>query len=951
MKSYLQRVLLFLLVLIFAVPMSVTHSSATPISKRGQIAIEQIATCINSDGKNLLNVLYLIDESGSLDWNDPDNLRVQGIKRSLEQFRDVSISKPYFSINRAITTFGSAFTVRKPWEKISGSSLDEDLEWIDSNIPKLNQGKFTDWNQGLKGSYEEFQKVKSSASCNVMVWFTDGGVQVGNDPNQTRNSVAEVCGADPVTGIKTGREAIIDKFRKSGISIQGVLLRNQKYIDNPSEVQGRTVSKEDLENELARMSLFLPVIEQTGAVRNGAFSDNGPGTFNCGTFTGAGGVLQVVADAIDIIWPPIQFSCLANNGRVIPIINGQVKIDSALTRFSLTSPSKNFSLKNADGQIIATDQGAVKGDVKSNFINSSKTIIEISGKINSSNSVTKPGLWGVSSADLGRSVFCGYLDLGIDLKVGSCYVDDLCQYAGQITRIGSPVNLVNFQSLTATASILDNQGSATPPSPLKLSPTESTFQGSFLPSSNAASVNLKITLNVVTETGIEFTFSTIKPITVIPPGLYPEITPSPITSQNFSQGLVGKNGVAIAEINLKGPSRTNGQICLSALEVRSDVNPNRINGYESKLDGENLKDSLCFNLLAGSDQVYKFEVSNSESANGAVSGYMSAVLKADGQPDTQIKVDVEFQTSTLVDQEKFMLTFIFLMILGLALPLALLSIINSRNSRLVLDNVYKASVPVYLTASGDFVNLKRVEKGKSNDLLSSDDFSPFSSGKEIVRSKQIGAEVLTGKAPKNPFGNLLAKISTNPGQVITSSAFVVQNKKFQANEAQGALNPSGLMFVTLTNSANETLKSQNQGADVADSPVQGNLTALLSLNTGDPVAQVDLLNTRIMHEGGWLNNLLSITDEAPNLKTKPSLKKGKAGAEKLSAPAMDVVTDDWGSDTSVDGQISRGSNSSKSKSKSMPDTAKIADDWGDGSNSSDWDTPGPSNNSESKEQW
>jgi hypothetical protein len=330
---------------------------------------------------------------------------------------------------------------------------------------------------------------------------------------------------------------------------------------------------------------------------------------------------------------------------------------------------------------------------------------------------------------------------------------------------------------------------------------------------------------------------------------------------------------------------------------------------------------------------------------------MSAVLKADGQPDTQIKVDVEFQTSTLVDQEKFRLLLIFFMFLGLALPLTLLSIINSRNSRLVLDNVYKASIPVYLTASGGFVNLKRVEKGKSNDLLSSDDFSPFSSGKEIVRSKQIGAEVLTGKAPKNPFGNLLAKISTNPGQVITSSAFVVQNKKFQANEAQGALNPSGLMFVTLTNSANETLKSQNQGADVADSPVQGNLTALLSLNTGDPVAQVDLLNTRIMHEGGWLNNLLSITDEAPNLKTKPSLKKGKAGAEKLSAPAMDVVTDDWGSDTSVDGQISRGSNSPKSKSKSMPGTAKIADDWGDGSNSSDWDTPGPSNNSESKEQW
>lgn len=951
MKKSLQRILLFLLTVIFAVPMSIPNSSAAPISKRGQIAIEQIATCINSDGKNLLNVLYLIDESGSLAWNDPDNLRVQGLVKSLEQFKDISLTKPYFTINRSLTTFGDKFTVRKNWEKLSPGVLQEDIEWINTTVPNLIQGQSTDWNLGLKGVLKEFTKVQSKNSCNVLVWFTDGGVQVSSDLD-TQKSMIEICGVDPVTGQKSGGPALIDQFRSSGINIQGVLLRNQRFIDDPISVTNGRYSTADAAIEIARMSFFQPVVEQEGSVLSGAFvNEGGPSKYTCGSYVGAGGVLQTVSDPLDIIWPPIQFSCLANNGRVIPIINGQIKIDSALTRFSVTSPAKNFSLKNADGQIIATDQGAVKGDVKSNFINSSKTIVEISGKINSNNSVTKPGLWSISSADIGRAVFCGYLDLGIDLKVGTCYVDDLCQYAGQITRISSPVNLVNFQSLIANASILNNQGSAAPSSPLKLSSTDATFQGSFLPSSNASSVNLKITLNVVTETGIEFTFATIKPITVIPPGLYPEITPSPITIQNFSQGIVGKNGVAIAEINLKGPSRTNGQICLSALEVRSDVNPNRINGYESKLNGENLKDSPCFNLLAGSDQVYKFEVSNSESADGSVSGYMSAVLKADGQPDTPTKVDVEFQTSTLVDQEKFRLLLIFFMFLGLALPLILLSIINSRNSRLVFDNIYKASVPVFLTASGGFVNLKRVEKGKSNDLLSSDDFSPFSSGKEVVRTKQIGAEVLTGKAPKNPFGNLLAKISTNPGQVIASSAFMVQNKEFQANEAQGALNPSGLMFVTLTNSANEILKSQNQGADVADLQVQGNLTALLSLNTGDPVAQVDLLNTRIVHEGGWLNNLLNITNEASTPKSKSGLKRSKRSSEKSSVQTVEAVTDTWGSDTAVDGKISRGSNSSNSTIKSLPESARIADDWGDSSNSSDWDSPGSSNNSGSKEQW
>ena len=174
MRKYFSLTLTLFVVLASLSTNSQAIASDSGLTDRGEQAIEQIATCINSDGKNQLNILYLIDESGSLNWNDQDNLRVQGIKRSLEQFRDVSVSKPYFTVNRAITTFGSAFTVRKPWEKISGSSLDNDLEWIDSNIPKLNQGKFTDWNQGLKGSYEQFQKVKSASACNVMVCFTDG---------------------------------------------------------------------------------------------------------------------------------------------------------------------------------------------------------------------------------------------------------------------------------------------------------------------------------------------------------------------------------------------------------------------------------------------------------------------------------------------------------------------------------------------------------------------------------------------------------------------------------------------------------------------------------------------------------------------------------------------------------------------------------------------------------
>ena len=935
--------LLVVLASLSTLPQAIAVDSG--LTDRGKQAIEQIATCINSDGKNQLNVLYLIDESGSLNWNDPDNLRVQGIKRSLEQFRDVSVSKPYFSINRAITTFGSAFTVRKSWEKLSGSSLDGDLEWIDSNIPKLNQGKFTDWNQGLKGAYEQFQKVQSAASCNVMIWFTDGGVQVGNDPNQTRKSVAEICGADPVTGAKNGQEALIDKFRKSGINIQGVLLRNQKYIDDPSGVIGEEVSQEDLENELARMSLFLPVIEQSGAVRNGAFSTGGPGTFDCGTFTGAGGVLQVVADAIDIIWPPIQFNCLSENGRIIPIAqNGQVKVDAALTRFTLTSPAKSFAVKNQAGVEIANAKGASGGQVSVLPIDNSSSVVQVVGKVSSSNGVTQPGVWKVQSADLQRAVFCGFIDIGVNVSAGTCYIGEKCDYSGSLTRFGRPINFDSFQSIKVFSTQIDSQGMAGALSPLNVDQATGEFSSSFTPQGNSDVANLKIAIKVVSQTGIEYSLGTIKPIRVIPPGYYPEISPSPITKDAFSQNLIGKRGEALATITLKGPSRTNGQICFGPLEVRSDVNPNRIDGYVSQLDQKDLSSKPCFTLLAGSSRDVQLSIKNGDSADGNVTGYLTATLKSDGKEPIETKVDVQFATETQIDEGRFGLLLALFMFLGIALPLALLSIINSRNSRIVLDNVYRASIPVIFSSSGNFVNVARSEKLSSGALLSQEDFSPFSSGKEVVRSKQIGTELLQGKTPKNPFGMLQALLTTSPGMVIASSAIGQTRKKLPSNQAQGSLNPSGLVFVTLTDSANSELVKENQGSKESTDRVEGTLTALLSLNTGDPVAQVDYLNTRIMHEGGWLNNLLDVTPAVAKVASPKKAKKSKS-EKGVAAPAEGAI-DEWGSPTS---NADHSTPQKSSGSTQPPSQQAPTDNWGSSSTNSDWDTPGSSGGS--KEEW
>jgi len=188
---------------------------------------------------------------------------------------------------------------------------------------------------------------------------------------------------------------------------------------------------------------------------------------------------------------------------------------------------------------------------------------------------------------------------------------------------------------------------------------------------------------------------------------------------------------------------------------------------------------------------------------------------------------------------------------------------------------------------------------------------------------------------------LQAILSTTPGMVLASSAAMQNQKKLANNQAQGSLNPSGLVYVTLTESANEELSKQNQDARQSNEPIEGSLTALLSLNSGDPVAQVDYLNTQIMHEGGWLNSLLTVTPSAPIVeKTKKSgTKKGVAA----SAPSQ---SDEWGSPAS--NSATTPSSNSKA-SPASPVEKATGDNWGNPSTTSDWDTPGSSGGS--KEEW
>jgi len=941
MRIKLQSLLITSGLLLFTMsflPLASADPSAHGISARGQKAIEQISTCINSEGKDTLNVLYLVDESGSLTWTDPKGLRVGGIQASLEQFRNVSVDRPYFKVNRSIMTFGDTVKTQKSWDVLTESRLNDDLNWINKTVPTLTSGKATDWRLALNSAYTEFEKKLSSTSCNVMVWFTDGAINVGA---QTQDAMQQICGVDPVSGSGSG-SSIINKFRSSGINIQGVLLKNADYFSNPEKYKKK---KEDAEFDSQGMTFFSPILEYSGEVDNRYFGGTGTHGLNCGSDSGAAGVVQTIGDPLDIIWFPVPFNCLATNGRILPVKNGKVSIDPGMTRFQVTTPTEGFSLKSASGAEIANGQGAVKGDVKIVPLGQSQSIISVSGQIADSGA-TSPGVWSFGTSQPDRAVFCGYLDLQIEIKGKTCYQNEACDFNGRISRNGRPVDFTIFPSTPKLSySALKPDGGESGRSSLTLNTADGSYSGSYATNgvTDATGLSkLKINLNVTTKSGYEFSISAIKDFAVVPPGRYPEVTPNPILKASFKQGIVGKKGEALANLELIGPSRTGGEICFGALQVRTDPLPKRIPEYTSSLAGEDLSSNPCISLKAGQKLPVQLSVKNNQSAKGTVSGFVNVTLKSDGQPNILSKVDVEFDTDEKHDWKKAALIFALVLLIGFGLPLALLYLVNALGSRIQLSTLSMATVPMILSASGGFVNIKRKEPSKTNGLLNYDDFDGFKHTIEKVKEVNIGSENLKGRAPKNPFGRIRAILTTAPGYVVVSSELSTHaGKGLQRNQTDAALNPSGKMHLALSESGLAALKKQNQGIETAGQLVEANLIGVMGFTSMDPNQEIESLNMALASQTGWLDKLLNLPEPvapSPVKEKKVKKSKGDDGTAGTVGGGSPVAPDDWGSPSSAP-EASPG-NPAAAKPATSDDgwgnAGPAKDDWGSTPGNTDW---------------
>ena len=190
--------------LLFA--MAIPTRAATPESN--QTGFTSIANCI-ADNQVLL-VAIVIDESGSLLYSDPNKLRIGAVESIIDSLADLALSDERLTIEASVATFGMEYH-----PLLSMQAVAPNRSQIQQTIQAtLAAGPTEDWTNylaALQGAQNTLNQRANSFTdpCKAIIWFTDGRLDIQNDPGLTNQAWEEICRPN----------GLIDGIRTDGISV------------------------------------------------------------------------------------------------------------------------------------------------------------------------------------------------------------------------------------------------------------------------------------------------------------------------------------------------------------------------------------------------------------------------------------------------------------------------------------------------------------------------------------------------------------------------------------------------------------------------------------------------------------------------------------------------------------------------------------------------------------
>jgi hypothetical protein len=630
----------------------------------------------------------------------------------------------------------------------------------------------------------ELQKSKSNG-CQALIWLTDGGIwlQDGSGNSGANKYSEERTNA----AVSTLCNEVMPALRRNGVSVFGVLLKNDKQLDQMEDPAR--------EQTINGMSHIYPLVE---GILDGNIEGVPEDTRECGDVplpaNQSAGAVLIAAEPVELALKFLGLTAATQGGIEVDLPSGnptKFQIDKGVRKFQLVSTSKNWQLTGPNSQSYSDDSSGVTV--------SNSNVTTISVEVGNS----EIGQWRFKFDKSARNKLFLFSQLDVKVSRSGFVAGENGTLSGKIVTESAkqPVDLsaykkadIRIEEITADGGIdlLDN---VAPNNSGKFS------LDNFRPNKGQKQVELRITMPLTTVGGTKLKPISITQVIEVPNRInFPTLEEVPVKLSDLRETQFGTG-----EIKLVGPEMGSGKACFPKVEDNGieTVSDEYRDDREFNFEIEGLPSDGCIELNENESRSLQVRARALTPGEGSVEAVMLMSSYSDSQPDGKIEDQVPLEFKTTLEKAWQWLITLLLYVLGIALPWSFSYIQNRITTKIAFGpKIQRATLPVLVHST----------KG-----VTAPDGSPLSAKAEDFRF-----------IPEQPDTNHYVD---QLGEMRARTSFNV----LRAPWFEVSANP-GHRLLTLV-PAPLTLKKRFATSQIA--PMKGNVESFWALQ----ISEADLLNT------------------------------------------------------------------------------------------------------------
>lgn len=506
------RALSVIVAVVLSLIVAMIPSAASAQGAETSGSVQSVTSCVSAADD--VRVLFLIDESGSLKYTDPDDERITAARFALESFLDLSLEK---QVETRTAGFSSDFRDETgEWIELSDESAGQIEDEIDSFADRRD-GLDTDLPNALAGAYATLDPV-APTTCNLILLFADGGYDLV--PRSSPERIAdlgiekpyapgvEIVDADSVSEARVlGREALCDdedgtmtQVDEAGIRIVTIALADSEFINTElleSLTVGRSTGGQCGSDFSGSRGAFTPVSNDDLALSFGAIT---------GRVAGA----DVARSSIAVCAEGEECSSALD-----------VRVDQLIDRFTVDAqfadPSQELVITHPNGidrarlSFNRDEEVILEGAVaKAAWIDERSVKVSV---IPTGNTELSPGDWSIaaqspsSDSEPANLLVTRFPNLEANITPGEAFVkgEPGLVSAAVTTLEGRPITGLDIE---ATATVTDQRGAIYEVPLTSSGADDGTFSGTIdIPSDFVGPAEVGLEVVASTTDGLEFTDS------------------------------------------------------------------------------------------------------------------------------------------------------------------------------------------------------------------------------------------------------------------------------------------------------------------------------------------------------------------------------------------------------------------------------------------------------------